>query len=64
MTPAAKIGLFMLIGLIVLGIFILKIEDIPLGERGNRLTVRAEFATVSGIDKKARAFKGAEVYLK
>ncbi len=53
MTPAAKIGLFMLIGLIVLGVFILKIEDIPIGERGNRLSVKAEFATVSGIDRKA-----------
>ncbi|NOZ95425.1 MAG: MCE family protein [Acidobacteria bacterium] len=53
MTPAAKIGLFVLMGLIVLGIFILKIEDIPIGERGDRLTVRAEFQTVSGIDRKA-----------
>jgi len=53
MTPAAKIGLFMLMGLIVLGVFILKIEDIPIGERGDRLTVRAEFPTVAGIDRKA-----------
>ena len=53
MTPAAKIGLFVLLGLIVLGIFVLKIEDIPIGERGDRLTVRAEFPSVSGIDRKA-----------
>ena len=37
MTPAARIGLFMLIGLIILGVFIIKIEDIPVGERGDRL---------------------------
>ena len=53
MTPAAKIGLFVLMGLIGLGVFILKIEDIPIGERGDRLTVRAEFPTVAGIDRKA-----------
>ena len=35
MTPAARIGLFMLVGLIILGVFIIKIEDIPVGERGD-----------------------------
>jgi phospholipid/cholesterol/gamma-HCH transport system substrate-binding protein len=53
MTPAAKIGLFMLVALIVLGVFILKIEDIPVGERGERLFVTARFPSVAGIDRKA-----------
>jgi phospholipid/cholesterol/gamma-HCH transport system substrate-binding protein len=53
MTPAAKIGLFMLVALIVLGVFILKIEDIPVGERGERLVVTARFASAAGIDRKA-----------
>jgi len=53
MTPAAKIGLFMLIGLIILGVFIIKIEDIPVGERGQRLVVTARFPSAAGLDKKA-----------
>jgi len=53
MTPAAKIGLFMLVALIVLGVFILKIEDIPVGERGERLVITARFPSVAGIDRKA-----------
>ncbi len=53
MTPAAKIGLFMLVGLIILGAFIIKIEDIPIGERGDRQTVRAVFPSVAGLDRQA-----------
>ncbi len=53
MTPAARIGLFMLVGLIILGIFIIKIEDIPVGERGDRLEVNARFPSVAGLDRKA-----------
>jgi phospholipid/cholesterol/gamma-HCH transport system substrate-binding protein len=53
MTPAARIGLFMLTGLIILGIFIIKIEDIPVGERGDRLEVTARFPSVAGLDRKA-----------
>ncbi len=53
MTPAAKIGLFMLIGLIILGAFIIKIQDIPIGERGNRQLVTATFPSVAGVDKKS-----------
>lgn len=53
MTPAAKIGLFMLAGLIILGVFIIKIEDIPVGERGDRTLVQARFASAAGIDRKA-----------
>ncbi len=53
MTPAARIGLFMLMGLIILGIFIIKIEDIPVGERGDRLTVTAHVSSAAGLDRKA-----------
>jgi len=53
MTPAARIGLFMLMGMIILGVFIIKIEDIPVGERGDRLTVTARFPSVAGLDRKA-----------
>ena len=53
MTPAARIGLFMLAGLIILGVFIIKIEDIPVGERGDRLQVTARFPSVAGLDRKA-----------
>ena len=53
MTPAARIGLFMLMGLIILGVFIIKIEDIPVGDRGDRLMVTARFESVAGLDRKA-----------
>ncbi len=53
MSPAAKIGLFMLAGLIVLAGFVLKIEDIPLGGRGAVREVRAELASAAGIDRNA-----------
>jgi phospholipid/cholesterol/gamma-HCH transport system substrate-binding protein len=53
MSPAAKIGLFMLLGLIILGVFIIKIEDIPVGERGDRLVVTARFESVAGLDRQA-----------
>ena len=53
MTPAARIGLFMIAGLIILGVFIIKIEDIPVGERGDRLEVTARFPSVAGLDRKA-----------
>ena len=53
MTPAARIGLFMLLGMIILGVFIIKIEDIPVGERGERTIVTARFSSVAGLDRKA-----------
>ncbi len=53
MTPAAKIGLFILIGFIILGVFILKIEDIPLTERGERLRVEARIPSAAGVDRQA-----------
>ncbi len=53
MTPAARIGVFMLMGMIILGIFIIKIEDIPVGDRGDRMIVTARFASAAGLDRKA-----------
>ncbi len=53
MTPAARIGMFMLMGMIILGVFIIKIEDIPVGERGERTVVTARFSSVAGLDRKA-----------
>ena len=53
MTPAARIGLFMLLGLIILGVFIIKIEDIPVGDRGDRQVFTARFSSAAGIDRKA-----------
>ncbi len=41
MSPAAKIGLFTLIALVILGGFILRIERIALFDRGEPLTVEA-----------------------
>ncbi len=53
MTPAAKIGLFMMAALIILGVFIIRIEDIPVGERGERLEFTARFPSAAGLDRKA-----------
>lgn len=53
MTPAARIGLFMIMGMLILGVFIIKIEDIPVGDRGDRMTVTARFTSVAGLDRKA-----------
>ena len=53
MTPAAKIGLFMLIALVILGAFIIKIQDIPIGERGERTIVKVRLPSAVGLDKKA-----------
>jgi phospholipid/cholesterol/gamma-HCH transport system substrate-binding protein len=53
MSPAAKIGLFMMIALVILGAFIIKIQDIPIGERGERLLVNVRLPSAVGIDKKA-----------
>lgn len=53
MSPTAKIGLFMLAGLVVLGVFIVEIEDIPLGDRGRRLSVEAVLPTAAGLDRNA-----------
>jgi phospholipid/cholesterol/gamma-HCH transport system substrate-binding protein len=53
MSHTARVGLFMLIALFVLGVFIIKIEEIPLGARGGRERVQAVFPSVAGLDEKS-----------
>jgi len=52
MTPVAKIGLFTLLGLVILGVFIMKIEDIPLGDAGDRQLLTVRLPSAAGIDRK------------
>jgi phospholipid/cholesterol/gamma-HCH transport system substrate-binding protein len=52
MTTALKVGLFATLCLVILGYFILRIEDLDLfGSRGP--TVQARFDSVAGLDDKA-----------
>lgn len=53
MSPTARIGLFMIVALAVLGLFIIKIEEIPLGARSGRQRVQAVFPSVAGLDEKS-----------
>lgn len=53
MSSAAKVGVFMLIVLAILGWFVLKIEDIPMGRGQQARTVKAVFDSVAGLDKKS-----------
>ena len=53
MSNTARVGVFMLAALIVLGVFIIKIEEIPIGSRSGRVTVKAAFPSVAGLDEKS-----------
>ena len=53
MSPTARVGLFMLLALVVLGVFIVKIEEIPIGSRSGRHRVQASFPSVAGLDEKS-----------
>lgn len=53
MSPTAKVGAFMLVALVILGVFIVKIEEIPLGSGGKRQRVQAAFPSVAGLDAKS-----------
>jgi phospholipid/cholesterol/gamma-HCH transport system substrate-binding protein len=53
MSSAAKVGVFMLVILGILGFFVLKIEDIPLGKGHEAKTVKAIFDSVAGLDNKS-----------
>ena len=53
MSPTARVGLFMLLALVVLGVFIVKIEEIPIGSRSGRHRVQAVFPSVAGLDEKS-----------
>jgi len=52
MTATAKIGLFLLIALVILGAFIIKIDGLSFGKREGNL-YHARFASAAGIDRKA-----------
>lgn len=53
MSPTARVGAFMLAALVVLGIFIIKIEELPIGSKGSRTRVQAAFVSVAGLDAKS-----------
>src|SRR5512142_2796381 len=53
MSSAAKIGLFMLIILGVIGYFILKIEDVDLSRGKATRQVKVVFDNVAGLDEKS-----------
>jgi len=53
MSPTARVGLFMVLALVVLGVFIVKIEEIPIGARSGRARVQASFPSVAGLDEKS-----------
>lgn len=52
MSAAAKVGIFMLIVLAILGFFVLKIEDISLGE-GDTREIDVAFDSVAGLDERS-----------
>lgn len=53
MSSAAKLGVFMLIVLGILGYFILKIEDVQFGHGTGARKVTAVFDSVAGLDNKS-----------
>ena len=53
MSNTARVGLFMLVALVVLGVFIIKIEEIPIGAKGGRVRIKAVFPSVAGLDEKS-----------
>ncbi len=53
MSHTARVGLFMIVALVILGVFIVKIEEFPIGSRGARTRVQAEFPSVAGLDEKS-----------
>ena len=53
MSHTARVGVFMLVALIVLGVFIIKIEEIPIGSKSGRTRIKAVFPSVAGLDEKS-----------
>ncbi len=53
MSSAAKVGVFMLIILAILGYFVLKIEDLDLSRGKGTVKVAARFDNVAGLDPKS-----------
>ena len=54
MSSAAKVGIFMLIILAILGYFILRIENIHISRAGAPRKVTAVFDSVAGLEKKSK----------
>lgn len=53
MTTTAKIGAFALVVLVLLGVLVVKIEDLPLGKGKRGSVVEVRFANVAGLDDKS-----------
>lgn len=53
MSPTARVGLFMVVALAILGVFIVMIEEIPLGAKSGRTRIKAAFPSVAGLDVKS-----------
>jgi len=53
MSSAAKVGIFMLIILGVLGFFVMKIEDVKIGRGAGTKKITAVFDSVAGLDNKS-----------
>ena len=53
MNATAKIGLFTLAVLLVLGVLVLKIEDLPFSGKARAATVEVAFKDVAGLDDKS-----------
>src|SRR6059058_236998 len=53
MSSAAKVGIFMLIILAILGYFVLKIEDVKIGRGAGTKKISAVFDSVAGLDNKS-----------
>ena len=52
MNNAIKVGVFMFVVLVIAGVFIIKIEDMPISRKGfKRITV--VFPDVAGLDEKS-----------
>jgi len=50
---ALKVGLFAIIGILIVAYMSIRVGEIPLRERRNRITVYAQFDSVAGLDEKA-----------
>jgi phospholipid/cholesterol/gamma-HCH transport system substrate-binding protein len=53
MTSAAKVGVVMLVALVVLGYFVIRIEDINLSRSRSTREIKAIFDDVAGLDKES-----------
>lgn len=53
MSSAAKVGIFMLVILAILGYFVLKIEDVKIGRGAGTKKITAVFDSVAGLDNKS-----------